>query len=1497
MNAAAKIAKLVLKIVGYTLAGVLGFVAVVLVTINFLLQSESLTGVILAQVLPGVEEAICADIEVESFTLRLVPFKLEIKGAKYTDPQGKFVYPFARFDRLLLTVKTAPLLSGQVVVSDLSLEGVEQYTRLEDGLVNLPLCPSKPEPEKPEEPKSDEPFKLALPIIIERLHIDGKVRFDMVPPPPAPTPENPNPEPGQPINVTVNGLTLDATADLRGGQGDVQAELRLADASFMIGTMYDKIDEIAIDAEANLQSWGARVPTLRIAMPDLQLSGDVTATDLLGELELAANLNLDVDLKKVNQLVLTKPEDMQLRGGLNLQTKAGLKLGKDKMTYSADGTIAMPQAHVNQLALRNFNAVFAADQDQARVKALHLETAGGRVDLQAKVGMGGSMPLSSNVKIAALNVGSALQQFGLRDLPVKAVLDADLSAGGRLSPLVVDTKGTIDIADVAYGDAVAVKSVNINLDATARGDSNQVRDLRITAEQIAAGGSIIPQATVQLVGNVGPKNNVIKMLQIKTAHTSVEVSGTANPAGALNLDALVKLDDLSEFQGFVGGKKLAGRGVLDAKVSGTAAKPDVEGALKFDHIVFDKTKIQSVSADLGFVHQRATVTNLLVEAGAATIKLDAAYDMSEKQPKIKAKLHMPETQIPELLKIAGLSDLDIKGATSLDVDIDGPLEEMNGAIVLKGTNLAAFGEKVERINLDAKLENGVVIIDDLSIVKNRGIRPVFHRGLWRPKSEKDLTEQERQPARIVLTGQVHPFDKTFDIRLRTHNLTEMASDTVRRDRILAMADVGLNADLVGTFDNPGAEIDLAITSGRFDHLDLGDSWLKIRIKEQRVNIEGELLANRRDIDLNRQDDTARGADRAFDLAAAGQGDDDDDPDFGAPPPPVEEKPPAKNLGAIKIRASLGLLDDMPLDARIDFDHLDYSNFLKSRELVKQQVKSGRKKSASLSEREEKQKVFGGMIHGSVVAAGALAAVQDGQFAEDGTALTKPNVAVDIRFDELSFQQNRFVLRNQDERGNIVPLHIQYENGRLTVPSFALGGEGVKLTLDSRQLRGETFLVLDGDIDMGIASNFTEAIAEATGHVILKAEIPVAFDIQKVLADVSMPGANFVIQNVPTAIENFNLQVTFRNGQATIEQLSADIGGGKLIGGGTYTLPVAQTAAVTTDAEKKAQPTAKLDLFVKLTDVKTGVDPYVELAIKKVDLIITNRSDGKLDISGDVELARAFATYEIDLISILKTLQTPKGGVSGSAIYEKKEESVFFNIGVRAERNVVFENNLAHLELRLDLLLTGSNIDTGMIGTVDILKGHALVWNNDYKVTNATVQFVDETRIVPAFDINAKTEVRGGEIIVFVNVAGTPDRFHVTLSSDPPKTERDIVALLTVGVSYEEFQESGSGLGSEQALAIAAQSLLGNRVSRYTGLDIGLDSSRGVPMLKASTELEKDLTASVFQALSDETLAAEMEYGFIRYLAVYTDWSNFAGEDDPPPSGGFGAGIRIKIEYR
>jgi len=156
INLIARIVRIVLKVVGITVGGVLGLVLIVLIAVNFLLQTGFFTDIVLSQARPPVEELLCADLDVDQLRLILVPFSLQLEGARFTDREGKYDYPFATLDSLTVKVKTLPLLSGTVVVKELSLRGASNYLLLRDGLENLPMCPATEEPEEEEEDEPEE---------------------------------------------------------------------------------------------------------------------------------------------------------------------------------------------------------------------------------------------------------------------------------------------------------------------------------------------------------------------------------------------------------------------------------------------------------------------------------------------------------------------------------------------------------------------------------------------------------------------------------------------------------------------------------------------------------------------------------------------------------------------------------------------------------------------------------------------------------------------------------------------------------------------------------------------------------------------------------------------------------------------------------------------------------------------------------------------------------------------------------------------------------------------------------------------------------------------------------------------------------------------------------------------------------------------------------------------------------------------------------------------
>jgi hypothetical protein len=1478
MSRAATVVAKIVKAICYLLGGFVALVLTVLVAVYLLLQTEFFTRFVLDQALPPVEKLICAKIQVESLRLRLLPFRLEIRGAKYTDPQEKYPYPFAKLDRLLVTAHTLPLFSGQVVVREVLVEGAENYLYIRDGLENLPICPMPDEPDEEDE----EIFRLKLPIVVENVRVDAKFRMDIASYLPEPTPEEPEPEPTMPLNITVNSILVTAQADLN--KGETAAQVRIGDAALLIGEMFDRVEQLAIDAQANLQNWDGKVTRLDLTMPDLTLAGTAHVKDMLTELEAGAQLQLNGELHKANRLVLKKDDDLQLRGPFALDVNAGVRLGEEKLTYQADASLRVPEAKVNQLAVRDLRLELAADQDRASVSRLHANAAGGAVDLQAHIAYRDDFPVSGAVNVMSVNAADLLRSLLGRDFGAAGVVGADLAANGRLKPFQIDARGEVEVAGAAYGDAVRAKSVRVDLDATSEGATNRIHQLHVEATETETGGSMIPQATVAFRGVVGPKRNVIETLSVETPGTTIRAQGLADLAGALKLDVDAQFEDLAEFSGFAKAD-LAGQGGFRAQVGGTAKKPDVHGDLRFTGVKYGQVALDQVSADLSLVGKRAAVSNLVVEGAATSLRVDAAYDWAGAEPLVSATVLLPKARVEELVSLVQREKpLPLSGDVSLQATLNGPVKSLNGNVAMQGRALRAFGENVERVNLDAQLLNGEVRIADLSVVKRRGIRPAVSRGVWRARTEKQATPEEREPAKLVITGNVHPWKKTFALKLQAANLTEMAADRVSKNRMQVMGDVDLVADLHGSFENPEGELRFALERARWKHLSLGRSALALSFRDQRVQLDGELLVGRVPGDI---DDLASApasvgpattAPPPSDVAAR------EDPDFASP------GHADAGLGKIKLSASLALTDELPLEAEVAFDQFDFTDFLREPEKEKLKVKAGRRATATAEAPAEKGDELRGLLAGTLTVAANLARPET----ESETAPSKSPFAetlrATVRLDDLQLRKGPIAIRNQDAQGRMSPVIITYADGRVSVPSFALGGGGVQFTLANATLRGEEFLVLSGTADLGVVAGFTDVLAESSGQATLHAEIPVAWDLAKVAADLSVPKGNFSVKNLSAAIENVALEARLENRVLTLKTLTADCGGGKLRGGGAVRLPESKPS----DDQGAARP-IELDLFVKLEGVKAAYDPYADVSIDKAELLITNRRDGKIDVSGDVGISRAVFSVNVDLPSILKALQSPKEGAAGSEVYEKKEEQAYFNVGVHADRNVVFDNNFATVEFKVDLLLTGNNVDLGMIGTVDVLKGQAMVWNNDYKVTNATVQFVDETRILPVFDINAQTTVR--EIKVFVNVSGTPDRYQITLASDPPTSEQNIVSLLSVGVSYEEYQTSGAGISSDQMLALAAQQLLGSQVQSYTGLDIGVDNSRGQPFLKASREVRKDLNLALFRGISDPTLAAELEYGLVRYMAVYVDWSNFAGQKDAPPSGGYGAGLRLKIEYR
>jgi len=168
----------------------------------------------------------------------------------------------------------------------------------------------------------------------------------------------------------------------------------------------------------------------------------------------------------------------------------------------------------------------------------------------------------------------------------------------------------------------------------------------------------------------------------------------------------------------------------------------------------------------------------------------------------------------------------------------------------------------------------------------------------------------------------------------------------------------------------------------------------------------------------------------------------------------------------------------------------------------------------------------------------------------------------------------------------------------------------------------------------------------------------------------------------------------------------------------------------------------------------------------------------------------------------------------------------FDIEVQAANTLRIQNNLADIRASAELRLQGTYDRPALFGRAEVDRGSILFEGNRYVVTRGTVDFLTPPggRIEPLFDIEAETRVQvpsesySQTYRVTLGLTGTISKPSLTLGSDPPLPNTDIVGLLfgtTTDVSNAELRAlspQGATEAEEALLSSAAARLLTGTLS-------------------------------------------------------------------------------------
>jgi len=120
-----------------------------------------------------------------------------------------------------------------------------------------------------------------------------------------------------------------------------------------------------------------------------------------------------------------------------------------------------------------------------------------------------------------------------------------------------------------------------------------------------------------------------------------------------------------------------------------------------------------------------------------------------------------------------------------------------------------------------------------------------------------------------------------------------------------------------------------------------------------------------------------------------------------------------------------------------------------------------------------------------------------------------------------------------------------------------------------------------------------------------------------------------------------------------------------------------------------------------------------------------------------------------------------------------------------------KNNLADGELRADLLVLGTVTRPVIVGRAEAVSGTVTLNGRTYTLQEASVDFIDPSRLKPYVHVIAGTSVQNYDVTVQAN--GEPKSLKLDMTSTPFLPQQDVLVLLATGQTPQQLGAGGQGI--------------------------------------------------------------------------------------------------------
>ena len=447
---------------------------------------------------------------------------------------------------------------------------------------------------------------------------------------------------------------------------------------------------------------------------------------------------------------------------------------------------------------------------------------------------------------------------------------------------------------------------------------------------------------------------------------------------------------------------------------------------------------------------------------------------------------------------------------------------------------------------------------------------------------------------------------------------------------------------------------------------------------------------------------------------------------------------------------------------------------------------------------------------------------------------------------------KFTLHNQG------PIRLSLQKSVVHVDAARLTGQATDVTLTgsiSLEDKDPLDLRLNGNVDLATLQDFSRDLL-ASGKLMANAVIHGPLSQPLVVGKVELQNANLSLKTFPNGLSNANGVILFTGDRATIQQVTAESGGGKV--------------TITGFATERGRIT-DLHLDVAAEQVRLRYPEGVStLANAKLTWIGTSQ---RSLVSGTVTILRTGFTPRTDFASILASSTQP---VRVPAVQTGLLGGVNFDVQIETSPGVLVQSELAQqVQADANLRLRGTANSPALLGRINITQGQINFFGSKYTISQGSISFFSPVKIDPIVNVDLQTKARG--VDVTITLSGPMNKLNVTYRSDPPLQFADIVALLATGrapqsdptlaASQTGNAQTWQQLGASALVGQALASPASDRLQRFFGVsNIKID-----PTLTGITNPQARLTI-------EQQVTPDITFTYITYLTqsnpqvVQVEWS-------------------------